>query len=133
MTFLSGGFLLLVLGLLTVYYILPRRFRYLVLLAGSLAFYALAGKGYLPFLLVTVVTVYGTARLLGQSLQRQKAYVAEHKKDLSREALTAYKKAQGRKRNVLFLLCLLVNLGLLGALKYTAFLLSALRAPFQVH
>ena len=133
MTFLSGGFLLLVLGLLTVYYILPRRFRYLVLLAGSLAFYALAGKGYLPFLLVTVVTVYGTARLLGQSLQRQKAYVAEHKKDLSREVLTAYKKAQGRKRNILFLLCLLVNLGLLGALKYTAFLLSALRAPFQVH
>lgn len=133
MTFLSGGFLLLVLGLLIIYYVLPKRFRYLALLAGSTVFYALAGRGYLPFLLITVLSVYGAARLLGKSLDRQKAYVAEHKKDLPREALNAYKKAQGRRRNGLFLLCLLLNLGLLAALKYTSFVLSALRAPYEVH
>ena len=133
MTFLSGGFLLLVLGLLIIYYLLPKRFRYLALLAGSVAFYALAGKGYLPFLCVTVVSVYGTARLLGKSLDRQKAYVAAHKKDLPREALNAYKKTEGRKRNGLFLACLLLNLGLLAALKYTGFILSVVRAPFAVH
>ena len=133
MTFLSGGFLLLVLGLLIIYYLLPKRFRYLALLAGSAVFYALAGKGHLPFLCVTILSVYATARLLGQSLDRQKAYVAQHKKDLPREALNAYKKAEGRKRNALFLLCLLLNLGLLAALKYTGFILSVVRASYEVH
>ena len=132
MTFLSGGFFLLVLGLLIIYSVLPKRFRYLALLAGSLVFYALAGRGYLPFLCITILTVYGTALLLGRSLETQKAYVAEHRKDLPREALSAYKTAQSRRRNVLFLACLLLNLGLLAALKYTSFVLQAVKAPYAV-
>ena len=66
MTFLSGGFLLLVGGLLIIYYALPKRLRYLALLGGSVAFYALCGPKFLPFLAVTVLSVYGTARLLGR-------------------------------------------------------------------
>ena len=132
MTFLSGGFFLLVLGLLIIYYGLPRRFRCLALLAGSLVFYALAGRGYLPFLCVTILSVYGTALLLGLSLDDQKAYVAAHKKDLPREALSAYKQREGRKRSVLFVVCLLLNLGLLAALKYTSFVLESVRAPYSV-
>ncbi len=133
MTFLSSGFLLLVGALLITYYLLPKRFRYLALLAGSVVFYALAGRAYLPFLAITVVTVYCTARLLGRNLERQKAYMAEHKKDLPREAVAAYKQKEGRKRTALFLACLLVNLGLLAALKYTGFLLSAVHVPFSVN
>lgn len=133
MTFLSSGFLLLVGALLIIYYLLPKRFRYLALLAGSVVFYTLAGRGYLPFLGVTVVSVYATARLLGRSLDKQKAYVAAHKKELPKETIAAYKKKEGKKRTALFLACLLVNLGLLGALKYTGFLLSAFRAPFSVN
>ena len=132
MTFLSGGFLLLVGGLLIIYYALPKRLRYLSLLGGSVAFYALCGPKFLPFLAVTVLSVYGTARLLGRNLAAQKAYTALHKKNLPKEALTAYKQRQNRKRTALFLLCLLLNLGLLGALKYTSFLLEAFRAPWRV-
>ena len=58
MTFLSGGFLLLVGALLIIYYVLPKRFRYLVLLGGSVVFYTLAGRAYLPFLGIIVLTVY---------------------------------------------------------------------------
>jgi D-alanyl-lipoteichoic acid acyltransferase DltB (MBOAT superfamily) len=132
MTFLSGGFLLLVGGLLIIYYALPKRLRYLSLLGGSVAFYALCGPKFLTFLAITVLSVYGTARLLGRNLAAQKAYTALHKKDLPKEALTAYKQRQNRKRTALFLLCLLLNLGLLGALKYTSFLLEAFHAPWQV-
>ncbi len=133
MTFLSSDFLLLVGALLLIYYVLPKRFRYLILLAGSVVFYALAGRAYLPFLAFTVVTVYGAARLLGRSLEKQKAYVAAHKTELTKEALGAYKKGEGRRRTAIFLACLLINLGLLGTLKYTGFLLSAFRAPWEVH
>ena len=130
MTFLSGSFLLLVLGLLTIYYLLPKRFRYLALLAGSAAFYVLAAKRYLPFLGVTVLSVYGTALLLGRSLENQKAYIAEHKKDLSKEALAAYKKKAGDKRTALFVVCLLLNLEILATFKYWPFLAPQSIAPF---
>ena len=133
MTFLSGGFLLLVLGLLIIYYVLPKRFRWLALLAGSVVFYALAGRMYLPFLGITVLSVYGTALLLGRSLERQRAYVAEHKTELSKEALAAYKQREGKKRTALFAACLLLNLGLLAALKYTGFVLEAIRSPYEVN
>ena len=133
MTFLSGGFLLLAGGLLIIYYILPKRFRYLSLLAGSLAFYALAGREYLPFLLVTAVTVYAAARLLGRSLDRQRAFVSARRQDLPKEALNAYKQKESKKRSALFLLCLLLNLGILGALKYTSFLLDAFQSSWRVH
>ena len=129
MTFLSGGFLLLVGALLIIYYVLPKRFRYLALLGGSVVFYALAGRAYLPFLGVTIFTVYGTARLLGRSLEKQKAYVAEHKKDLSKEALAAYKQKQGKKRTTLFVICLLLNLGQLAAFKYWPYLAPWWMAP----
>ena len=129
MTFLSGSFLLLVGALLIIYYLLPKRLRYLALLAGSAAFYALAGQRFLPFLAATVLSVYGTARLLGKSLDRQKAYVAAHKKDVPKEILAAYKRGEEKKRSALFLVCLLLNLGLLGILKYTPFVLGAFRVP----
>ncbi len=95
-------------------------------------FYALAGRGYLPFLGVTILSVYGAALLLGRSLEAQKAYVAEHRKDLPKEALNAYKQREGRKRSALFVACLLLDLGLLAALKYTSFVLEAVRAPYTV-
>ena len=131
MTFLSGSFLLLVGALLIIYYLLPKRFRYLALLLGSVVFYALAGKGYLPFLAITVVSVYGTALLLGRSLERQKSYVAAHKKDLPREVIAAYKKRAGNRRTALFLACLLLNLGILAALKYTDFVLELVRPTYE--
>ena len=122
MNYLSSGFLLLVGALLIIYYLLPKRFRYLALLAGSVVFYVLAGKRYLPFLGVTVISVYVTARLLGRSLEKQKAYVAEHRKDLSKEALAAYKKKEGDRRTALFVVCLLLNLELLATFKYWPFI-----------
>ena len=132
MNYLSSGFLLLVGALLIIYYLLPKRFRYLALLAGSVVFYVLAGKRYLPFLGVTVISVYVTARLLGRSLEKQKAYVAEHKKDLPKEALAAYKKKEGDRRTALFVICLLLNLGILAVLKYTRFALEAVRVSFSI-
>ncbi len=71
MTFLSGGVLLLVGALLIIYYVLPKRFRYLALLGGSVVFYTLAGRAYLPFLGITVLTVYGAQEGADQGGRRR--------------------------------------------------------------
>jgi len=47
-----------------LYYILPGRVQWLVLLAASMYFYAASGTGYLIFILTATVTVYAAALLL---------------------------------------------------------------------
>ena len=64
MTYVSFGFYLFLALLLLVYFIMPLRFRWVVLLAGSAAFYILlSGEGF-PVLLFTLLLSYGAGLLL---------------------------------------------------------------------
>lgn len=133
MSFLSGGFYILLLALGVVYFLLPKGRRYLALLAGSLIFYGLVDVRFLPFLLLTATAAFFAARRMGDSLQRQKAFVAENRARLPKPALEAYRQGQNRRRQGVFVLCLLFNLGLLGALKYLPWAMDTLSAPWQIH
>lgn len=64
MTYVSFGFYLFLALLLLVYFIMPLRLRWVVLLAGSAAFYILlSGEGF-PVLLFTLLLSYGAGLLL---------------------------------------------------------------------
>lgn len=56
-------FLIIVMGL---YYVLPKRFQWIVLLLASISFYASAGLNYLPFVLGTACVSYFSAGLMGK-------------------------------------------------------------------
>ena len=72
MTYLSITFYLLVLALLLLYYILPLKGRWIILLAGSVFFYwqALADKRGMCILLGTIAIAYGAGLLL-QKLRKR--------------------------------------------------------------
>ena len=125
MAFTSFSFLLFAAVVITAYYLVPKRFQWWVLLIASYAFYLTAGVKYLFFILLTTLTTFFTARHMGDVLAKQDAYLAEHKKDLSREEKKEYKakvKAANRKWMIA---CLLVNFGLLAICK------AALVEPFR--
>lgn len=125
MAFTSFSFLLFAAAVITVYYLVPQRFQWWVLLIASYAFYLTAGPEYLVFILLTTVTTYFTARHMGKALEEQDAYLAEHKKELSREEKKEYKakvKAANRKWMIA---CLLINFGMLAICK------AALVEPFR--
>ena len=61
MTFVSYEFLAFLAVFVLVYYVLPGRFRWMILLAGSLLFYLASGVKYFVFLLITCISVYGLA------------------------------------------------------------------------
>ena len=59
MTLTSLSFYLLVLALLVLYYLVPKRFQWVVLLIGSYAFYAFVCLRYMGFIVITTLTRHG--------------------------------------------------------------------------
>lgn len=95
----SFSFLCFFAGLLVLYYLIPKKFQWGLLLACSIAYYLLGGNGILILYPIASVTAcYVGIRLLD-------ATPAEH---------------AGRRRGVL-LAVILVNIGILAVLKYVNF------------
>ena len=66
MNFVSGVFILFVLVSVAVYYIVPKRFRWIALLVSNLVFYLWSGPKTAVFLLVATVTTFVAGLLLGK-------------------------------------------------------------------
>ena len=91
MAFTSFSFLLFAAVVIAAYYLVPKKAQWAGLLIASYVFYFTAGAKYLIFILLTTVTTYFTALHMGKALDVQDAYLAEHKKEMSREEKKEYK------------------------------------------
>ena len=124
MNFVSTQFFVFLAVLFLLYYTIPRRHQWKLLLAGSLFFYYFAGWYCLIYIGVTTVTTWLAAKKVTALAAEQEQYMAEHKADLSREERKAYKAAGKALRWRWTLGCLLLNFGILGVVKYTGFVVS---------
>jgi D-alanyl-lipoteichoic acid acyltransferase DltB (MBOAT superfamily) len=124
MNLLSISFLLFALGLCLAYFLVPARFRWGVLLAFSLAFYALGGWLNLPFLLLTAASIWGAALLIQKNADAQSAWLKAHKSECSKEEKAAYKARERSRRKRILVGALVLNFGVLCAFKYVHFLLA---------
>ena len=66
MSFTSLPFLVLVGLSVAVYYLLPQRVQWMVLLAASMVFYCVGGGRTVLYVFYTAATVYVAGRLLGR-------------------------------------------------------------------
>ena len=124
MLFTSYEFLIFAAVLLVVYYLIPKRFQWMLLLAGSWVFYFIAGTSYLPYLLATALTVWFTALRLEKLHARQKAYIKENRGIISREEKKAYQAGQAKIRRRWMIACMVINLGILAVVKYANFFIT---------
>ncbi len=107
-----------------LYYLVPKRIQWCVLLLASTVFYAAAGGWYLPFILTTIASTYAVARLIKRHAKRTEDYIAAHKSELPKEERKAYKAAAKKRRFWMLLGGLVLNFGILAVLKYTGFAVS---------
>ena len=91
MSLISIAFALFCAVLLAVYYIIPARFRWIVLLAASMIFYAICGFKYIAYILVTATSVFAAALAMENLSVKRDAYLKESGGSLSREEKKAYK------------------------------------------
>ena len=128
MLFTSSQFIAFMAVVLLAYYLVPKKAQWPLLLVASYIFYWCASPWYLLFIGVTTVSTYGISRLLERVNATQKAYLAEHKAELDKEAKKAYKAKMKAKKWHLLLICLIFNLGILSVTKYTNFVINNINA-----
>ena len=124
MAITSLRFLLFAAVTLVIYYCLPKRFQWYVLLAASLVFYCAGGVQSVIYILITATVIYLATIGMQRVSDAQRAYLKQNKALLSREEKSAYKTRQKRKRKAMMLAALLVNLAILCTFKYFHFALA---------
>ena len=124
MTYTSLAFGLFFLILLAVYYAVPKKCQWMVLLLGSITFYLFSGVKYILYVAVTAATTYGAAMLTHKNKKDFAARLPELEKTLSAEELRAAARKNGRKSTYIMLLAVAVDLGILIVLKYLDFVLT---------
>lgn len=117
MSFFSIPFLGLVLGSLVLYYLLPGKARWMLLLGASLGFYLWGGLWAGAYLAFAILTTYWAGMLLGR-LNRRMELIPRQDRERGLAAL------RRRKRWVLAA-CLTLNFGLLFLVKYWDFAAGA--------
>lgn len=121
MLFTSYTFLAFLLVVFTVYYLLPKDWQWRFLLLASYVFYFASGVTNLFYILFTTISTYILVGYIQKRKDRQKAYLKEHKQELSREERKEYKAKEKKKQWHLLVLTLVLNIGMLAVVKYTNF------------
>lgn len=132
MLFTSYEFIFFILICFCLYYLCPKKFQWIILLAASYIFYFIAGPIYPIFILSTSLTTYLVARKMDKLSDASEKYISLHKEDLSREERKAYKKTVNTRRKKWMLFCLLFNFGILAVLKYTNFAIDNINGVFSL-
>ena len=132
MSFISLSFLAFLGVLLLLYYLLPKRAQWALLLIGSYVFYAFAGLPCLAFLVFTTAVAYVTGRLLARSQAREDAYIASVRDEISKEERKAYRAKGKGQRRLILAAGLVLGFGLLAVFKYTGFTVRNLNAVIHL-
>lgn len=131
MLFTSYNFIAFLIVIFLLYYLVPKKFQWVLLLAGSYFFYACAGIHFLAYIFATTVTTWWAAKRMTAIQQEQAAYLKVHKAELDREQKKAYKAGMKKRTRHWMLACLLFNLGILAVIKYTDFMISNINSIFH--
>lgn len=124
MLFTTYQFALFLFVLFISYYLVKKKYQWILLLIGSYFFYAFAGVEYLFYFATTTISTYFISQRIKEVKAKQKEYLKVNKATLSKEEKKEYKKVMKAKQWHYLLACLLFNFGILGIVKYTDFMIS---------
>ncbi len=117
MSVISYTFFLFLAITILLYYIVPQKFQWIVLLLASILFYAIAGVQYLLVVAGTAVLVYFLALRMQKNLDEQ----AQMLEGLDRKAARAVKNEMKAKRKKVLVAALVLVIGVLFIFKASSF------------
>lgn len=124
MSFTSFAYLVYVAAACVLYYVLPKKFQWMILLVFSYVFYALAGVKLLGFLLFTTLTTW-LAGLAIAAEQEHERKSSEFTRKSSQDKSNRGRSALHRQHEIIALV-FIANFGVLFVLKYLNFTIDIL-------
>src|SRR5690554_2891122 len=131
MLFTSYRFIIFITALFVVYYTIPKKYQWKLLLGASYLFYSFAGLKFLLYILLTTISTYWVSTKIGRLHRTQSEYLSRHKGELSRQEKKDYKATIKAVQWKWLLFCLLLNFGVLAITKYTNFTIANINALYQ--
>lgn len=130
MSYTSFTFFIIYFGITYLFYsIIPQKFKWCVLLAGSFAFYTVAVKGHILFLVLSSVIIWA----IGLALQKLNDDFKAKKKGLAIPERKVLKNKYKNYKMAVLMLGVLINLGILFASKYSGFFAHSVNAVFNTN
>lgn len=114
---------------LVIYYLVPIKKRWIVLLVFSLIFIFITSSFMGCFVILSSVVIYIFTSLMNKNYMKQDV----EKDNYSKEEYKEYKKKIKKKNKVLLCISLIINLGMLVGLKYINFFDSFINVIFKTN
>ena len=131
MSYTSLIFIAYVIGIVFVYFIIPKKVRWLCLLLASYAFYYLAsGAGLMIYLVITTSSIFFLALWIERIEKNNKSKIKEAG-DITRDQKDRMKASARKRKKWLVFLGLILNFGILGYFKYSNFIIVNIDALFD--
>ena len=121
MSYVSLAFFIFIAVTYAVYYLIPKKYQWCVLLAASYVFFLFSGVKYCVFIVVTTLTTYAGAWWIEKLQQNCKVVVKQNKDIWDKEQKKSYKATEKKKTRHIMAAVLLLNFGILFFLKYYNF------------
>ena len=128
MLFTTANFLVFLAVVVLIYGLFPQKYRWFVLLVGSMVFYGFAGPHFLAYICSTIIVTYFCTMRIDHLRKKRDALVAATADRDQKRELRAKFKQQTKKWTVL---CLVIILGILAAVKYTDFVIANANSLFE--
>lgn len=128
----SLSFMLFVAAVVTVYYIVPKKFQWVVLLVASYGFYLSSGIKQVVYIVGTTLFTYLAGRWMQKIRSEFHSELKALGEDATREQKQNLKKAVSKRIHRVQVLTVLVNLAVLAYVKYLNFFLGNLDEVFSL-
>ncbi len=127
MSYTAISFLFFTATIGIVYFLVPKKFRWVVLLTGSYLFYYLNSGWLTIFIFLTTLSIYFS----GLAMTRINDNFELKKPDLTKEARKNFKAINEKQKKSIVFVALLINFGILFLLKYLNFFNESMNIAFH--
>lgn len=132
MAITSLSFFLFLLAVYLLYYLIPPKSQWILLLISSIFFYiSIAGKG-IVFMLLACLATYLGARAINDTVSFRKVYLRDNKENLTKEEKSEFKKQCNNKNKTIQIAIIIFVLALLLITKYNVGRIKSLVVPLGI-
>lgn len=124
MLFTSYGFIAFLVAVFFIYYFCPPKAQWMVLLGASYCFYAFSGLWNFAFIATVTLSCYIIARVIERMKAREDIAVEQNRDIWSKDERKQYRAKEKKHRLWVLILGVIINIGILAVIKYTAFALT---------